>query len=290
MFGNIKSHFRGRYFRYEFRTSSVPTLSVSALSTDLAIFVLLGILSALLIVKGISPSPRNIAEAPPPTPAVVEQVARPAHKARSNQKVITFRPITLHAPVATSGLSSLNDYDSKPVILSSSGSIVSARLLNSVEAYDSVVPVIAQLTDFGIGKEFLGKTIIGEATPMPEVDRMRIDFYTLRVDSHTSVPISAQALSIDGTYGLIAQKKEGIVDRSVIAGVHNGVGMPFDQHRGNPNLGFSVQSMLVGALFQGLQQTLQSDISVDRNRSTVLVLKSGQTFVIQLLNDLQKER
>jgi hypothetical protein len=281
MLEGLRSLFRNRYYLYEFRTSSVPTLSASTLLSDFFFFFIFVSAAGLIVYYGIfAPTPETSSSVPVTQTVTSES---PKAAARAAPKVIVFGSDISHARVE----SPVVDESSA---LSSRGSIVSVRLLNAVEVYDSAVPALAQITDYGLGKKFFGKTLVGDATPMASVGRMRIDFNTLRVNSRNSIFLVGQALSTDGSFGLIAQKKQGIIDRGVLGGVRNSLNEPLYSRSRGFGRNFSMESMLLGALVRGVQDEFHSDVSVDYERSVVLTLKPGKSFVVQLLDDMKKEK
>lgn len=160
------------------------------------------------------------------------------------------------------------------------GALVKVRLLNVVETY-SGAPVHAQVVDQGLGKSLMGATIIGDATGDGNVNRINMEFRFVRDPkrSGVAIPISARALSLDGTLGVNAQKKEGFFARASLnasgtAG-QDALGKTESQSGG-------LNTIIAKALASGLMQEFGSDSQVARNRSQVLSLKPLTEFYVEL--------
>lgn len=159
------------------------------------------------------------------------------------------------------------------------GALVKLRLMNVVETY-STAPVHAQIVDEGLGKILMGGTLIGDANPDVNFDRINISFRFARDPNRegVAIPISARALSLDGTLGLDAQKKEGFFARSMmgsaVGATQNG------QISGGKETGF--KEFLIQALTSGLIQEMGSSSQIERNRAQVLSLKPATEFFAEL--------
>jgi len=161
-------------------------------------------------------------------------------------------------------------------VRASSGTLVRVRLLNSLETFDSV-PVFAQLIDHSLGAKFYGWTLLGEAVSDANVDRIQMSFKMLRSPQGRSTEgIIGTALSLDGTMGIRASKVEGLLNRSLL-GSANGAGLS-GQVKGSKDL----SSLLLRAIFTGLQSETSKDLSAIYNRGSALSLKPGEEFFIQL--------
>jgi hypothetical protein len=160
----------------------------------------------------------------------------------------------------------------------SPGSLVRVRLLNVVETYSSA-PVQAQIVDSSLGVALQGGTLIGDATPDTSFDRMLIVFRYARDPYRAGVAtqINARALSLDGTLGLDANKKEGFVARSAIGSAASG-SQDLQKGSGSNNL----QDMLIKALTSGLLQELGTSSQVERNRAQILTLPPRTEFFAEL--------
>jgi hypothetical protein len=160
----------------------------------------------------------------------------------------------------------------------SPGSLVRVKLLNLVETYSSA-PVHAQVVDSSLGSALQGGTLIGDATPDTSFDRILIAFRFARDPNRAGVAtqINARALSLDGTLGLEAGKKEGFVARSAIG---SAAGVSQDLQKGGSSN--SLQDMLVKALTSGLLQELGTSTQVERNRAQVLTLNPQTEFFAEL--------
>jgi len=160
----------------------------------------------------------------------------------------------------------------------SPGSLVKVRLLNMVETYSNV-PVHAQIVDAGLGRPLMGGTLIGDAIADTSFDRVNINFRFVRDPRNNSVaiPVSARALGLDGTLGLIARKKEGFFARSAI-GSANTTAQDLQGKGG----GSDFKDVLFKALTAGLIQEFGSSSKVERNRAQVLTLRPHVEFYAEL--------
>ncbi|NCN41860.1 hypothetical protein GW916_11510 [bacterium] len=160
----------------------------------------------------------------------------------------------------------------------SPGSLVRVRLLNVVETY-STAPVHVQIVDRGLGERLMGGTLIGDATPDPNFERINISFRFARDPNRDSMAaqISARALSLDGTLGLEAKKKEGFVTRSAIGSAYNS-----SQSIKGSETNADFKEILFRALTSGLIQEFGSSAQVERNRSQVLSLSPSTEFFAEL--------
>lgn len=158
------------------------------------------------------------------------------------------------------------------------GTLVRIRLQNVVETY-STAPVHAQIVDSALGRHLVGGTLLGEATPDTNFDRISITFKYARDPkrSAVAVPISARALSLNGTLGLVANKKEGIVARSTLGAV-----APATQEVQGLTDGLSLQNLIVKAFANGFMQELGNSASVEQNRAQVLSIEPGADFFAEL--------
>ncbi|MGE0632373.1 MAG: hypothetical protein AB7O96_08200 [Pseudobdellovibrionaceae bacterium] len=158
------------------------------------------------------------------------------------------------------------------------GTIVKVRLLNVVETFSNA-PVHAQIIDNGLGREFIGATLIGDATPESNSGRIKIDFKFVRHPRRMdlAVPISARAMSLNGTFGLDAAKKEGFFARAAIrSAANNNAG----NDTGNDNQDF--KTLVARAVAAGLMQEFQSEASVAHNNAQVFTLKPMTEFFVEL--------
>lgn len=159
------------------------------------------------------------------------------------------------------------------------GGLVRARLLNVVETYNTA-PVHAQILDSGLGAGMRGGILIGDASPDTNFDRISISFRFARDPGHDGVafPISARALSLDGTFGLEASKKEGYLNRSTLGAA--AAATPGAQ--GRPNSTADIAQILLRALTAGLAQEFSAGTQIERNRAQVLALPASTEFFVEL--------
>lgn len=158
------------------------------------------------------------------------------------------------------------------------GSLVRVSLLNVVETY-STAPVHVRVLDQGLGSQFRGGTLIGEATPDPNFNRITITFKFARDAQNTAraTGLSARGLSLDGTLGLEAEKREGFGARATI-----GSAASLGQSASGQKGGDDGRSFLVQALTAGLLQEFNGSAQVEKNRSQVLALAPGTEFFAEL--------
>ncbi len=165
------------------------------------------------------------------------------------------------------------------------GTLVKVRLLNMVEAYSST-PVHAQIVDRGLGERFLGGTLIGDGASDTGFQRINVTFRIARDPNETSVafPVAARALSLDGTLGVAALKKEGLFARSVYRGASGGT-----QDAQAVVDSLDLKSIVIKALSAGLIQEFGAGAEVERNRSQVLTLRAGTEFFAELTDYFPSE-
>jgi hypothetical protein len=155
------------------------------------------------------------------------------------------------------------------------GTLVKVRLMNIVETA-SITPVHAQIIDDGLGKQFRGSTLIGEANPDGALGRIRIDFKYLRLTNRLdiAVPLTGRALSLDGTFGLIAEKKEGFFARAAIRSAQNGNTVDTSPQ--------DFKSVIARALAAGLVQEFQGEAAQANQQAQVLTLQPSTEFFVEL--------
>ena len=157
------------------------------------------------------------------------------------------------------------------------GTLVRLKLLNAVETYNSA-PVHAQIVDYGLGRELIGGSIIGDATDS-SYGRINVIFHYVRDPNSPArgVAITARALSLDGTLGLPAQKKEGFFTRSTLASSETAT--QDAQGRAGAT---DFKQILFRALTAGLLQEFGNEAQVERNKANVLTLSPGVEFFAEL--------
>lgn len=158
------------------------------------------------------------------------------------------------------------------------GTLVRVKLLNAVETL-SAAPVHAQIIDAGLGSEFLGGTILGDATPEAGVGRIKIDFRFVRHPKRLdiAVPLAARAMSLDGTFGLAAQKKEGFFARAAIRSA-SGKSNPLDASTDKQDF----RTLVARAVAAGMLQEFESEAGVAHAKAQVLTLKPLTEFYAEL--------
>ncbi len=166
------------------------------------------------------------------------------------------------------------------------GTIVRVRLMNVVETF-SIAPVHAQVMDAGLGQEFLGATIIGDASPDSGSGRITMSFKFVRHprSNELAVPVAARALSLDGTYGVNGTKKEGFFARAAIRSAANS---PNSSNSGADSKDF--KTLVARAVAAGLMQEFQSEASTAHNQAQVLTLRPMTEFFVELTDYFPGQR
>lgn len=163
----------------------------------------------------------------------------------------------------------------------SSGTLVKVKLLNVVETYGNA-PVHAQVMDISLGAQWFGATLLGDATGDTNFDRINISFNRIRSakDSALSLPLKARALSLNGSLGIEANKKEGFFARSAFSSAN-----PAAQAAQSNLESSDMKSILARALASGLLQEFGNSANVEKNRSQVLTLSAGEVFFVELTDE-----
>lgn len=158
-----------------------------------------------------------------------------------------------------------------------SGTLIKVKLLNVVETYGAA-PVHVRIMDISLGTEWFGGTLIGEASSDPSINKINISFHLAKNKDQTkSYQIQARALSLNGTLGVEAEKKEGFFARSLL-----GSSQSINSDAGSDN---DVKSMLIRALANGLMQEASTSSTVAQNKAQVLRLKAGEVFFVELTDN-----
>lgn len=252
-FQKIISSFSKRWMDEDF-PGGMPRFQIILFAKDLAIFCLLPI-CAVLIYKFIEISIS--------TPGQIKKTNINIDPNKKYSQIIAF--------------SSANR-GNKALSKRAPGTIVRVRLLNAVETFNTA-PVHAQVMDQSLGEEYLGGTLIGDATPQEGYGRINIDFKFLRHPKQLGVAmaIAARGMSQDGTLGLIATKKEGLFARAVIRSDLNGANA-MTTSSSNQDL----KTLIAKSVASGLIQEFQSESNIANNKAQVLTLKPMTEFLVEL--------
>ena len=167
------------------------------------------------------------------------------------------------------------------------GTLIKIKLLNQVETYSNA-PVHAVIVDNSLGTNLRGATLIGDASPDATFDRINITFNILKHPSNMSVaiPINARALSLNGTLGVDATKKEGFFARAALGGAQGGI----SKAQGSEGSSQSLKDALLRVFASGLLNEAGNSATVEQNRANVLVLHSSQIFYAELTDYFPGER
>lgn len=233
-----------------------PRFQLAKFGRDIATFIVLPTL-AILLSKGLSAKEGFERKREP-------QVKRAASQEAAGSQVIEF--------------SKAKGSSTSVVGKRAPGTLVKLRLLNQVEAY-STTPVHAQIVDGGLGRRFIGGTLIGDGTGDAGFQRINISFHVARDPGNTAMayPVVARALSLDGTFGVAALKKEGFFARSVYGAAIGG-----KEDLKSEVDALDLKSIVIRALSAGLIQEFGGGAQVERNRSQVLMLQAGTEFFAEL--------
>lgn len=236
-----------------------PRFQLGLLGRDLAVFLLIPI-CAVIFFKLVEGSMSRKSKASTSRKSDVKNERQEKHS-----QIISFQA------VATKGGGVSTSYSKR-----APGTLVRVRLLNVVETFSNA-PVHAQIVDANLGKEFNGATLIGDASPESGSGRVTMTFKFVRhpLKVSVAVPISARALSLDGTYGLHASKKEGFFARSAIRSATNSSGSTSSEDG-------SFKTLVARAVAAGLMQEFNSEASTAHNNAQVLTVKPMTEFFIEL--------
>ena len=156
------------------------------------------------------------------------------------------------------------------------GTVVRVRLTNSVESLEGA-SAHAQIIDASLGARFVGGTLVGDVTSDTSTGKIILTFHFARDPNNTrvAVPIAARAMSLDGTAGLDAKKKEGFFARSALrAGADSNT-------KPNSTSG-DFKTLVAKAVAAGMMQEFQDDSAVQSKRAQVLTLEAGTEFFAEL--------
>ncbi len=237
-----------------------PRFQLALLAKDVAIFFLIPV-SAIIFYKLVESSFSE-----PRKNSVRRQVTTKDDRAEKHSQIIQFQP-------NNQGKGSGALFSKR-----APGTLVRVRLMNIVETFGNA-PVHAQIIDSGLGKELVGATIIGDASPETSINRIKIDFKFVRHPSRPdiAVPISARAISLNGTYALAAAKKEGMFARAAIrSGANSNANL--DGGKGDQDF----RTLVAHAVAAGVMQEFQSEASVAHNNAQVLMLPPMTEFFVEL--------
>lgn len=240
--------------------SSEPRFQPSLLAKDLFIFIFLPVI-AILLFKLIE----NSINQPKSRKAMESKLPKDFKLDGSKSQIVEFKK---------SGLGVRIIFGKR-----SPGTLIKLRLLNVIETYSNS-PVHAQIIDTGLGDEWLGATLIGEASGDTNTGRINIVFNFARSKTHLdmAVPIKARALSLNGTLGLEADKKEGFFARSALDSFDSA-----SKTNVNPsNSDSDIKQFLIRALASGLMMESSNKATLEKNKSQVLTLKPGEVFFAEI--------
>lgn len=250
----LKKHLKERWQGPDYPNGQ-RRFQVALFIKDFAIFVLLPIFTVVLFKS-------------------CESAVVPTNKKTTNKKTseagLEFMESRSQIIDFRSGASSKSPYLRK-----APGALVKVKLLNNVETY-STAPVHAQIIDNSLGRSLYGGTLVGEAVPDNNIDRINITFQFVKDPKrgNVAVPISARSLSMDGTFGIVAHKKGNVFARSALASLPS-IGQSFADKDQSKNI-------FLKALSSGFMNEGEPDLQVHRNRLQVLKLDPNTEFYAEL--------
>lgn len=168
----------------------------------------------------------------------------------------------------------------------SPGTVVRVRLLNVVETLSSA-PVHAQIVDRALGQELLGGTLLGNATAEENIGRIKIDFSFVRHPRRldTALPISARAVSLDGTYGVVATRKEGFFSR--VATHPSSVNT---NDLDSSMLSQDLKTLVARSLASGILQEFTATTSREQSKAQLFTLQPMTEFYVELTDFFPSQR
>ncbi len=203
-------------------------------------------------------------------------LSRHSHKSDTQAQVYSINDGSTQASQVITFGSPVRHSKYSGVVRRAPGTLVKVRLLNVVDTYANA-PVHAEIIDSSLGSKLIGATIVGTATADSAYNRINIDFSYVRDSSELAIPIKAHALSLDGTLGLSAQKKEGFFARAALDSSNSA-----SQGSQNKIGGQGLDGMIARALASGLLQEFGSESKVAQNHSQLLTLRPLTEFYVEL--------
>lgn len=239
--------------------ASEPRFQINLLVKDIAIFLILPLSTALLfkvVSDGVDEKPNR--------KRAKSEISKDFKLDQAKSQIIDF----------AKGGSTVKGIG----IRKAPGVLVKVRLLNTVETFGNA-PVHAQIIDNGLGQEWIGGTLIGDTTSDQNYDRINITFRFVKNAFQAGVAqtIKARALSLNGTLGVSAEKKEGFFARSALNAAN-----PASQTAEKETDNLDVKHFLAKALANGLLQEFGSSAGNERAKSQVYTLNSGEVFFAEL--------
>ncbi len=149
---------------------------------------------------------------------LAESIARPALAGSGSQEAVALlKSDPSKSQIIRFGGSQTRSYGVSGVGKRSPGTLVRLRLMNRVESFDGA-SAHAQIIDSSLGSRFVGGTAIGDVVSDPSTNRVALNFRFIRDPKNAAAafPVAARAMSLDGTAGLAAKKKEGFFARAAL--------------------------------------------------------------------------
>ncbi|MCB0390962.1 MAG: TrbI/VirB10 family protein [Bdellovibrionales bacterium] len=258
-FNKIKLKLQSRWSGEDY-PGAKPRFQFPLFAKDAGVFVFLPIFSIVLF-----KSCENASLNTNTTKRVKKERSTYNQQAQSTSQIIDFSP---SAKGKNNGLH---------IAKKAPGTVVKVRLLNQVETYSSA-PVHAQIIDNGLGYKLRGGTLLGTASPDSTYSRINITFDNLKLPNRSDIAmkVTARALSLSGTLGVDATKKEGFFARAAFSGASS----LSSSSGGGDNS--TLKNLLLQALAGGLSKEGKAQADLEYNKSQVLVLPHGTEFLVEL--------
>lgn len=266
-FQKLKDKLLKRWSEEDYPDGS-PRFQIQLLAKDVGVFIAIPIFAVVSL---------KVVE------ASMNPTTKPEERRRSDQKndPLEVRSQIVHFQPVGGGKSGLAFSKRAP------GTLVRVRLMNVVETIANA-SVHAQIIDRNLGKEFLGATMVGDASSDSASGRVKMTFKFVRHPQRTGVAagISARALSLDGTYGVLGTKKEGLFARAAFRSGASG-GNSSTESASNEG---GLKEMIARSIASSLMQEFQADAGIARNNAQVLTLKPMTEFFVELTDYFPEQK
>lgn len=210
---------------------------------------------------------------------LAESVARPALTGSDSQNAVAFiKADPSKSQIIRFASSRSHVAGGGSVGKRSPGTLVRLRLMNRVESFDGA-SAHAQIIDSSLGSRFVGGTAIGDVVSDPSTNRVALNFRFIRDPKNASsaFPVAARAMSLDGTAGLAAKKKEGFFARAALRSGSSG-GAKAESESSNQDF----RTLVAKTIAAGMMQEFQEEAGVANKRAQVLSLEPGTEFFAEL--------
>ncbi len=265
----IKSALKARWSEPD-HPAAEPRFQAILFAKDILVFVFLPALAVLLVKSCDVPTPANSMNKADSKKVLVD----------SDDKSIGSQIIDFTGKVSSK-------FPNLHLSKRAPGTLVKVRLQNQVETFGNA-PVHAVVVDNSLGNNMRGATLIGEASPEETFQRITVTFNLIRPPGKLGValPISARGLSLSGTLGVDARKKEGFFARAALGSAQSASGKGLSGNSDKESL----KDVLLQVFASGLINETNKTAGMENNRANVLVLDSSSTFYAELTDFFPEDR